>query len=48
LTLSAKGRPTGSSVEDILAWLDRGREWVVRGFAALTTEAAHDHWGRTE
>lgn len=46
LTLTARGCPKSSSLEDLLAWFDIGREWVVRGFADVTTETAHTVWGR--
>jgi uncharacterized protein (TIGR04255 family) len=46
LTLTARGAPLGPSVEDALKFLDIGREWVVRGFAAVTTAEMHEEWGR--
>jgi uncharacterized protein (TIGR04255 family) len=46
LRLTARGKPTGSTDADVLAWMDLGREWVVRGFADLTTAEAHRLWGR--
>ncbi len=45
LTLSARGKPHSSSPRDLLAWLDIGHEWVVRGFKDVTTSAMHDLWG---
>lgn len=48
LTLTARGRPQSSSEADILAWLDLGREWVVRGFADITSTKMHEEiWRRT-
>ncbi len=47
LRLTARGKPDSSSESDVLSWLDIGREWVVRGFADLTTPEAHNLWGRT-
>lgn len=47
LTLTARGRPGGSSTAEIVAWLDTGREWIVRGFTDLTTAEMHRRWGRT-
>ena len=29
-------------------WFSMAHEWIVRGFADLTTAAAHDRWGRLE
>jgi uncharacterized protein (TIGR04255 family) len=46
LTLTARGRPVGEGIEDVLTFLDLGREHVVRGFASITTPAMHERWGR--
>jgi len=46
LTLTARGRPSSARREDILSWLDMGHEWVVRGFADITTAEMHTRWGR--
>ena len=48
LSLTARGTPESSRVEDILAWLDLGHEWVVSGFADFTKTALHDLWERTQ
>jgi uncharacterized protein (TIGR04255 family) len=45
LTLTARGRPKTAATADLLAWLDLGREWVVRGFVDLTTDRAKAIWG---
>ncbi|MGH7335397.1 MAG: TIGR04255 family protein [Candidatus Rokuibacteriota bacterium] len=47
LTLTARGKPMSSRAEDVVAWLDMGHEWIVRGFTDLTTTEMHDLWGRT-
>jgi hypothetical protein len=39
VTLSAQGRPGGGGMEGVKAFFDVGFEWIVRGFAALTTGA---------
>lgn len=44
--LSAKGRPTGASDAAVMEWFDRGHEWVVKGFAELTSSKMHSRWGR--
>ena len=31
---------------DLMEWFDLGRTWIVEGFAAITTEAADNKWGR--
>lgn len=46
LQLTARGRPRSSADADVVAWMDLGREWVVRGFTDLTTPQAHNLWGR--
>ena len=38
LTLTAYGKPKGSDVPEILAWLDQGRDAVVQGFTDFTSE----------
>lgn len=48
LSLVARGAPKSSSKQDIFAWFDTGREWVVRGFADFTTEALQKIWGRRD
>lgn len=44
--LIARGRPASSQDNDVLAWMDQGREWIVRGFADLTSEKAQAYWKR--
>lgn len=44
LTMTARGRPKGSSTEELLKWFDLGHEWIVRGFDELTTEKMHLLW----
>ena len=46
LTLTARGKPDSSQLDDIMKWLDLGREWVVRGFTDFTSETLHQLWGR--
>jgi uncharacterized protein (TIGR04255 family) len=46
LSLTARGRPASGTLEGILAWFDLGREWIVRGFADVTTPVAHEYWKR--
>lgn len=47
LTLTARGEPGGSSIEEILRFMDIGRDWIVRAFADVTTTEMHQRWGRT-
>jgi uncharacterized protein (TIGR04255 family) len=37
LTLTARGKPLNKTIEGALEFLDIGHEWIVRGFAELTT-----------
>ena len=46
LNLIARGKPDSSDLNDILAWFDLGREWIVKGFTELTTEQMHNLWKR--
>lgn len=46
LTLTARGAPKSSAEDDVFAWLDLGRKWVVRGFADFTTADIHQIWGK--
>jgi uncharacterized protein (TIGR04255 family) len=46
LTLTARGRPPSADEEGARQFFGRGHEWVVRGFAAITTEGMHRVWGR--
>ena len=46
LEITARGRPAASSIDDILDWFDTAHEWIVRGFADLTTPEMHQVWRR--
>ena len=48
LTLTARGRPQSSDLVASLDWFDMGHEWIVRGFADITTPVMHSIWRRTE
>jgi uncharacterized protein (TIGR04255 family) len=48
MSLTARNRPEGEGVGGVLKALDIGREWVVRGFASITTPAMHGIWGRKD
>ncbi len=48
LNLVARGRPDGEGVDGVLRFLDTAREWIVRGFAAITTPNMHEVWGRCD
>jgi len=46
LELTARGRPQSEGKEEVLRFLDLGREWIVRGFTDSTTTEMHRMWGR--
>ena len=48
LTLTARRAPCGDGIDGVLEFLDLGREWVVRGFASLTTPMMHKERGRKD
>jgi uncharacterized protein (TIGR04255 family) len=47
LTLLARGYPPESNTDGVLKFLDLGREYIVKGFAAVTRPEMHKIWGRT-
>jgi len=47
LNLVARGSPTEDGMRGIMGFMDLGREWIVKGFAAITTQEMHQIWGRT-
>jgi uncharacterized protein (TIGR04255 family) len=48
LNMVARGAPTGKEIVDILNFMDMGREWIVRGFASITTPEMHNIWERKD
>lgn len=46
LTLVARGEPAATDEGGVLDFLRMGHEWIVRGFADLTTPAMHEEWER--
>jgi uncharacterized protein (TIGR04255 family) len=48
LNLTARGRPKGDDIADVLQFLDVGRDWVVRGFASITTREMQRIWRRQD
>jgi uncharacterized protein (TIGR04255 family) len=48
MTLVARGRPIGEGMAGVLKFFDLGREWVVRGFASITTRVMHQTWERRD
>jgi hypothetical protein len=48
VSITARGRPVSSELHDIEDWFDLGHEWIVRGFADITTGEMHKHWRKTQ
>jgi uncharacterized protein (TIGR04255 family) len=48
LTLTARGRPSGEKLDDVLRCLDVGRDSIVCAFASITTPEMHRIWGRKD
>lgn len=48
MQLIARGRPDGEGIEGVFRFLDTGREWIVRGFASITSSRMHEIWGRRD
>lgn len=46
LTLTVRGAPSGQTIAAALDLLKRGRDVIVEEFAAVTTDSAHEFWGR--
>ena len=48
MNLMARGAPIGTGIDGAFEFFDLGREWVVRGFADLTTDAMQSYWERVD
>lgn len=49
LVLTARGPLLGGEgTEGVRGFFDLGREWIVRGFTAMTSDQLHKLWGRTQ
>jgi uncharacterized protein (TIGR04255 family) len=49
LRLTARGRPEGDGIPGALAFMQRGHDWIVNGFAAITTKKMQTGpWGRRD
>lgn len=46
LNLTARGAPIGPGLLGVQTFADLAHEWIVRGFADLTTDAMHKAWKR--
>lgn len=48
VSLTARGLPLGEGVDGVLNFFEVGREWIVRGFAEVTTPHMHRIWERLD
>jgi uncharacterized protein (TIGR04255 family) len=48
LDLTARGAPVGQMADDFSSWFSLAHEWIVKGFADLTSPEMHKQWGRTK
>ncbi len=48
LTLTARGQPLSANVEGVVAFMNLGREYIVKGFASFTRAEMHKAWGRRD
>ena len=48
INLMARGTPIGAGIEGAFDFFNLGREWVVRGFADLTTDSMQRRWERLD
>jgi uncharacterized protein (TIGR04255 family) len=48
LNLTARGAPLGRGPGGVMDFFDLGREWIVRGFAGITTSSMHSEWRRID
>ena len=48
MNLMARGTPVRAGIDGAFEFFDLGREWVVRGFADLTSESMQRRWERVD
>jgi uncharacterized protein (TIGR04255 family) len=46
LNLTGRGKPANADSDQVFSLLDREHEWIVRGFASLTSKQMHHLWRR--
>ena len=46
MKLTARGAPQGDGTSGIIKTMDLGHEWIVQGFATLTSREMHSAWRR--
>ena len=48
MNITARGAPAEQSMPSVMAFIDKGREMIVRGFRSATTSGMHKSWGLKE
>ena len=48
LRLTFRGKPQEPDLEGVLATLDDGHDWIVKGFDEITTDQYHEQWQKKE
>jgi hypothetical protein len=48
MNLTARGAPLGEGISGAFDFFDLGHEWIVKGFADLTTAEMHRAWERID
>lgn len=48
LTLTGRGKPSPPDLKGARMLIESEHEWIVRGFAAVTTAEMHKYWGRKD
>jgi uncharacterized protein (TIGR04255 family) len=46
MNMTARGKPAPADLDGVFRLFDREHEWIVRGFASITTTHMHDLWRR--
>lgn len=46
LQLTVRGRVADGTFDKALECVDTARQWIVKGFASMTTTSMHEKWGR--
>ena len=48
MRLTVRAKPQGADMSDVISAMNVGHEWIVRGFASLTSKEMHRSWGRLD
>jgi len=48
MRLTVRAKPQGADMSDVIGAMNVGHEWIVKGFASLTSKEMHRSWGRLD